>query len=49
MTPLALALEGDQGDRVVVCVTDKDKGDMLDLSGLMSELKAAGMRRTKKS
>jgi len=42
-------LESSQGDRAVVCATNKDKEDMLDLSGLMSELKAASVRRTKKS
>lgn len=42
-------LESDQGDRTTSCVTEKDKDDMLDISGLVSELEMASARRNKKS
>ncbi len=42
-------LENDSGDRAVTCVTEKDKGDMLDLSGLVSELEMADGRRSNTS
>lgn len=41
-------LGSDQGDRLVCTVTEEDKGDMLDMHGMLSELTDASNRRKDK-